>query len=222
MVQIFSTSRPRVQMHLMKTAWLSNEVRQAMLLEAEAQYPRETGGVLMGYWTTHGVVITDVIGPGPHAIHGRSFFSPDYGFQEQEIARIYKSKGRIVTYLGDWHSHPDGPEFLSKLDLATLNRIASCREARAASPVMLLVCGNPDDWRCHVWNLTARRVFFAKERVTSRFDLAPRPTYVRGRLNIRPCRFPAEVVRIEPNGKPSEARNDEFRARPVIGGALHA
>ncbi len=122
---------------------------------AEEFFPNEAGGALMGYWSEDDkeVVITDVIGPGPDATHKPTSFKPDYSFQEKEIERLYNESGRTHTYLGDWHSHPDGPAELSGTDRRTLKNIASFPQARASNPIMILLSGRPDQWRITAWQL---------------------------------------------------------------------
>lgn len=137
-------------------AWLSGA--GAMRAEAERVFPFETGGVLMGYWArAHDeVVITHVVGPGPHAEHRIHSFMPDYEYQEEEVARIYAASGRVATYLGDWHSHPLEDVYLSSRDRRTLGRIARHAEARAPVPVMAVVGGGDPKWLLSVWKYAPR------------------------------------------------------------------
>lgn len=138
--------------------WVPEHLLEAMVREANAHAPNETGGVLLGFWATEtgapllgaDAVVTAVVGPGPLAHHSRYAFSPDHDFHEREIARLYENSGRRWQYLGDWHSHPDGTPTLSAKDLATMGRIAGEPTARAPLPVMLvLVGGSP--WRPYAW-----------------------------------------------------------------------
>lgn len=125
--------------------WLSDAHATAIRAEAEARFPLETGGVLVGYrGGVAGTVITDVVGPGAGARHGRTWFLPDHLYHEQEVARLYQQSGRLHVYLGDWHSHPNGPTSLSSKDTRTLRRIASDAHARVREPVMLVVAGSPN------------------------------------------------------------------------------
>jgi integrative and conjugative element protein (TIGR02256 family) len=112
----------------------------------------------MGYWLPpmgreadpREAVVMAAIGPGPAAVHRPHSFSPDHDYQEREIARVYGESGRLWDYLGDWHSHPNGPGALSSRDKATLSRIALEPRARAPRPVMLiLAAGKP--WIPHAW-----------------------------------------------------------------------
>lgn len=141
-------------------AWVSRSAIEAMFREADHSYPYETGGVLMGYWAERGtdVVVTQVLGPGPCAVHDETSFSPDGQFHELEIARIYAESGRSHTYLGDWHTHPASAAYLSRLDKATLKRIAAHAAARASSPVMA-VLGGGTPWNLRMWMYVPRACY---------------------------------------------------------------
>jgi integrative and conjugative element protein (TIGR02256 family) len=109
------------------------------------------GGILMGYWSSYTeCFITEMIGPGPKARHGRAKFEPDYGFHEKEVASVYESSGRCYAYLGDWHTYPDGGDKLSVKDRATLEQIAHSQAARCANPLMLLAAGK-SEWYLRLW-----------------------------------------------------------------------
>jgi integrative and conjugative element protein (TIGR02256 family) len=134
------------------TIWLPNRALRAMTEEAERTFPNETGGVLMGYWSASEseVVVTHVIGPGPLAVHEAVRFTPDADYQEQEISRWYLADALRHTYLGDWHSHPEGGTTLSPIDYRTLCKIASYEMARAPTPLMAVLSLN-GQWSLSVW-----------------------------------------------------------------------
>jgi integrative and conjugative element protein (TIGR02256 family) len=138
--------------------------------EAERHDPDETGGVLLGYLDRDDprrVQVMLQIGPGPKAIHGPHRFEPDAGWQEAQIGAAYAESGRIATYLGDWHSHPQGSTAPSRLDRSTARRIARCRQARVRHPLILILCGDPEEWRIAVyrrrrWRLREGKVIVAE------------------------------------------------------------
>jgi integrative and conjugative element protein (TIGR02256 family) len=134
-------------------AWIPREVSKLLVKEAEHAFPNETGGVVMGYWSTDysEVVITHAVDAGPLALHYPKSFIPDVNYQEIEIARIYEHSNRVSTYLGDWHTHPKGSSFLSYRDKRTLRRIANHRDARCPVPLMIVLGGGEDDWFMSVW-----------------------------------------------------------------------
>ena len=132
----------------LRLVWVSAEQRDLMSAEATRMSPFETGGVLMGYFGRDGteLVITDVIGPGPNAIHTLTSFAPDLSFQHREIAKRYFASNRLHTYVADWHTHPNGPLSLSRKDKQSLLKVARCREARLDLPTMLLLAGGVVGW----------------------------------------------------------------------------
>ncbi len=125
--------------------WFAQGVLDAMSFEAEQWYPRETGGVLLGYSdeSSREIVVRTMVGPGPEARHGRWTFVPDHRFHEDQVSQIYARSGRTWTYLGDWHSHPDGPLRMSIADRRTLARIARFGAARVPRPLMAILAGRP-------------------------------------------------------------------------------
>lgn len=137
-------------------AWLSRSVLQTMMDEADSHYPNETGGVLIGYFSADDperCVIVDASGPGPSAQHERYRFSPNAEFQERYISDAYRTSGRIHTYLGDWHTHPDGALALSGKDKRTMRSIARTPEARLPRPLMSILAGHPERWEFGLWQL---------------------------------------------------------------------
>lgn len=139
------------------TAWVDRKILSAMSEESNYWCTKESGGVLMGYWSDRDVVITDIIGPGPKAVHRRYSFTPDSTWQEDQIARIYEDSGRVHTYLGDWHSHPYGGRELSIKDLSVMIRVATHRPARAVRPIMLILYNNPK-WELVVWRFAFSKI----------------------------------------------------------------
>lgn len=143
-----------------RIAWVNRRVFCEMSIEADSFCPMETGGVLMGYWAgLDQVVITNIIGPGPKAIHKRYSFTPDDKWHTDGIARIYEKSGRVITYLGEWHSHPYGSPGLSIKDFVTLFRVAVHKPARNPRPIMGILHNNPQ------WELAVR--CFSLENIIS-------------------------------------------------------
>lgn len=147
----------------MTTGWLPRLALRAMQEEGDSKAPLETGGILMGYWVTpvDAVVITGVIGPGPKAVHARSRFVPDAEYQEAEVARVYRTSGRLHTYLGDWHTHPRMAAYLSGTDRRTLCKIARTPGARSRvpGPLMAVLAGGAP-WELRAWYLAPSQAMF--------------------------------------------------------------
>lgn len=121
-----------------------------MLQEADDRAPLETGGVLLGVAAAADLWIDAVVGPGPAARHGRTWFVPDAAYQQDRIGELYEASGRRIAYLGDWHTHPGAPAVLSWRDRRTLRRISCTPAARQLHPVMLIL-GHGDPWLPTLW-----------------------------------------------------------------------
>jgi integrative and conjugative element protein (TIGR02256 family) len=138
----------------LKIVFISNSLVDRILAEANRKFPCETGGILMGYSSSGGeCFVTDLVGPGPNARHARMSFDPDYEFQKEQVASVYRESQRLHSYMGDWHTHPQGSYELSSTDRAALKQIAASRQARCAAPLMLLAVGGPK-WELRLWRWT--------------------------------------------------------------------
>lgn len=131
-----------------KTVWVAKSCYTEMIHLARNFFPRETGGMLLGYTADNGqAVVTSIIGPGPRAKHTPIRFSPDGDYQQTALeARFHKTNG-VETYLGDWHTHPRGAARLSRLDKRTLAKIAATPSSDTAHPIMTVLAGGPSHWK---------------------------------------------------------------------------
>lgn len=142
---------------LRPTVWVERVAVSAMLEEASRAHPMETGGLLIGYrGPDRTAVVTQIIGPGPGAIHRGDSFEPDYNFHEAALERIHAESGGIERYLGDWHTHPDGKLYLSPKDLAVLRQIAEHADAGTKHPLMLVIATGAT-CTAAVWRYRRRR-----------------------------------------------------------------
>lgn len=118
---------------------VNREQLDQMLVEGRRTFPRETGGVLMGFVGADRTIVTSVVGPGQRAIHRRRSFTPDAEWQQERVAELYERSGRRDTYLGDWHTHPGGSTRASFTDWLAAWTIARSRDARCPNPVMVVL-----------------------------------------------------------------------------------
>ena len=139
-------------------AWLYRPVLESLTKEANAQTPKETGGVLMGYFKQPGniPVILLATNPGPNAMYFRYSYRPDYDYDEALIASVHEKSNERITYLGDWHSHPAPSNKMSYRDKRTLRRIGAYKPALVNEPVMLIVSFS-DQWSPTIWQGKLRK-----------------------------------------------------------------
>ncbi|MBJ7438056.1 MAG: Mov34/MPN/PAD-1 family protein [Sphingopyxis sp.] len=129
------------------TIWLADDVASEMERLGSIYYPLETGGMLLGWRDGRDRIATGLIGPGPHALHGRYTFAPDGGWQRARLRDIFSATAGDLDYLGDWHTHPDGVAVMSELDRRTLSKI----ERRVRVPLMVILAGAENKWDIGSW-----------------------------------------------------------------------
>ena len=77
----------------------------------------ETGGILLGHNYEDRCAVLVAGDPGPNAIRDRRAFSRDRGHAER-LADAAWTDYR-ADWIGEWHSHPQGPATPSDIDLAS-------------------------------------------------------------------------------------------------------
>src|SRR5579875_2417323 len=77
----------------------------------------ETGGALFGFDAdSYGpTLITHAAGPGPNAVRKRDFFLRDRQYTQAVADAAYADC--CARWVGEWHTHPDGPPTPSDRDL---------------------------------------------------------------------------------------------------------
>lgn len=142
----------------MKIIWIRNDHYKKIIAAIKEFLPYETGGILLGYTDVRGnLVVTEVVGPGPDAVHQEDYFLPDGTFQQNEINRVFESSEGKTTYLGDWHSHPFKKPYLSSIDLVTLKKIARHKTSGTKEPVFLIIGTDPLEAKCWQLSLISQR-----------------------------------------------------------------
>lgn len=90
--------------------------------------PMETGGIIVGYHDipTKHVFIVDVLPPPADSKHHDTWFKRGTEGVAKAVEEIQRRTAENVSYLGEWHSHPQGASSeLSGLDNIQLDQIAS-------------------------------------------------------------------------------------------------
>lgn len=139
------------------TIWIDERVLEAMATAGRALQPLEAGGILLGWRDAETKIVSDLLGPGPHALHGRHALVPDHRWQTERIRTAFRDSKGDLDYLGDWHTHPDGLAAMSELDRKTLNRIGK----RVRGALMVIAAGGAADWTYGGWAHTRSRMLGA-------------------------------------------------------------
>lgn len=100
--------------------------------------PYETGGVFIGTINKKNrtIHVTDMI-PAPSDSESNEItFYRGVNNLPEEIDNIKRLSGQIFGYIGEWHSHPFGPNGLSQKDMKEVNK--HIKEFRSLSNPMPL------------------------------------------------------------------------------------
>lgn len=114
----------------------------------------ETGGILVGYYTSRRdvAVVTDILAAPQDSVRYRSRFQRGVSGLRDLLTGLWRrpiEKRRY--YLGEWHSHPEGPPIPSHEDHEQMRRIAD-GSFNCPEPILLLASvGRSGRWELGVW-----------------------------------------------------------------------
>lgn len=113
--------------------------------ECNKAQDRETGGVLIGFYTEDKLtaVVLEASGPPPDSSQGRSWFWRGVVGLKNLLARRWVSKRRTY-YIGEWHYHPAFHVEPSRDDLAQMRDISQDFNYYCSKPIMVIIgkeCG---------------------------------------------------------------------------------
>jgi integrative and conjugative element protein (TIGR02256 family) len=101
--------------------------------------PWEVGGWLLGYWTADrtAVMVTHATPPGPRGTPWGVRISA--AGHRPRFDEAWEASGGLVTFLGDWHTHPGGPARPSDRDRRAAQLLATDLDFRTPTPVIAIV-----------------------------------------------------------------------------------
>lgn len=98
-----------------------------MIIQTKKAGSKESGGVFIGVanYKTKTVHVTDLIDAPPDSKANEVCFFRGHKGLPEKIAAVRLKSGNQLGYIGEWHSHPHGPDGLSATDMATVARFKS-------------------------------------------------------------------------------------------------
>lgn len=114
--------------------------------QALLMHPLETGGILVGHYSSNFRLATAVLAtpPPPDSKHGPTRFERGTYGLKQLLAEA-KQQTPSLHYLGEWHTHPAHSARASGPDIRQMNCFAWCRQYGVKSPLLLVIGGVPPD-----------------------------------------------------------------------------
>lgn len=145
-----------------KTITLNNIAWRALRLAGTQSLPRETGGILLGYYGETGPHITEIrVVLDPRST--RSRYRRDAATAERILdSVVYQDDTNVLGYVGEWHTHPlsGGP---STIDEEATRQLAI---AGGHDVALLVLAKEHHGWCIHALNADATgRVEKTKLRV---------------------------------------------------------
>ncbi len=118
---------------------------------ANQHYPCEYGGILTGLKTSIGWLLMDV--EVPHAWQASpTQFTRQVGSLNSYLSQLYAISEGQLQYLGEWHSHPDGPTRYSQQDARSMAEISLEAGVKNVTPLLWIVrSGNTTSHQLYVW-----------------------------------------------------------------------
>ncbi len=121
---------------------LDDGIADTMQAIRSSALPNETGGVLVGYFDFNvgTLFIAAALPPPPDSVSTpKSFVRGTEGLEER-LDEIARRTANIVTYIGEWHSHPTGHSARpSGEDVVQLTTLAVKMAEEGLSAVQIIV-----------------------------------------------------------------------------------
>jgi integrative and conjugative element protein (TIGR02256 family) len=124
------------------------EEQMALLLARCIQSkPNETGGILVGFYTTaHDCAVVTTVSKPPSDSHsGRAYFVRGIRGLQRWVDYLWRKRRHY--YLGEWHFHPHRAPIPSATDSQQMRKIAKAAAYQCPEPILVIVGGNPpEEW----------------------------------------------------------------------------
>lgn len=126
--------------------FIDHGVEQKLREQREQCAPRETGGVLIGYYdfNINAVVVVDALPAPPDSESTVVSFERGVAGLPEAITEVARRTAGIVQYIGEWHSHPPGHSAVPSRDDLYQLAYLSFGMAQDGLPAVSLIVGESD------------------------------------------------------------------------------
>ncbi len=125
---------------------LPDDVAKYMRRRTSRAKAKETGGILIGYYSAdlNLATVLRATGAPNDSRSGSTWFTRGIAGLDEMLRRAWRADQH---YLGEWHYHPGGLPEASPSDRAQMHKIASDPKMQCATPVLLILGDLGDDPR---------------------------------------------------------------------------
>jgi hypothetical protein len=108
--------------------------------------PNETGGVLIGSvnYSTHTIHVMDIITEPADSTSSDVYFLRGIEDLPEQVLQITQNTGGQLGYVGEWHTHPFGPNRLSPTDMRSVSSFKKDFEIQDVPLPVFLTVVTPD------------------------------------------------------------------------------
>ena len=133
------------------------KVFRSMLSLCEQANDLETGGILVGRYSSDGTIahVEEALGPPSGSRSTSTGFTRSCSGLSEVLRRKWT---RRQYYLGEWHFHPQGRSGPSWQDRRQMAEIGSDAAYCCPTPILVVVGGSVGSWKMGVWVLTGRQL----------------------------------------------------------------
>lgn len=128
---------------------------------------KETGGILIGYYTNNQstAIVTEASSPPLDSSSGDTWFHRGVNGLKALLLRRWQDMNNRTFYLGEWHYHPFYPIIPSIEDLKQMKKISSSKRYHCKDPIMVILSKN------HNGNRQIRAFVFPNRKQPHEFKL---------------------------------------------------
>lgn len=107
-------------------------------------FPNETGGVFVGVvnYKTKIIYVTDIILAPADSQASPICFVRGVKNLPQQIDNFKRDSGQLLGYIGEWHTHPHGPNTLSEIDIETIEKLKIDNDTVPIPTFLMIVTPN--------------------------------------------------------------------------------
>lgn len=131
---------------------IKEEMISAIYKMCKNSYPKETGGILIGKYSSDlkRALVTIVTGAPTDSKSGETWFHRGINGLQQILDEVWEKQGAF--YLGEWHYHPGGAPTPSSHDIHEMKRISKNKAYNCPEPILIIAGStSPDDWKLGVY-----------------------------------------------------------------------
>ena len=121
-----------------------HQTRKYIESECSNTNGRETGGILIGYYSDDRTtaIVTEATAPPQDSNYGHNWFQRGVVGLISLLARRWKNTSRRTFYIGEWHFHPNEKVVPSMSDYKQMQDISNSANYHCNEPIMLVIGDN--------------------------------------------------------------------------------